>query len=102
MSLAYGDHIWLVRYFMFIRFLDTLPAFPTILIGCALFLAPFSPEPHLVEKFNMVREGVVLAPIDIFDVLLHGSAGVLAISMIVRQIQLKYQNRTESDTSSED
>lgn len=39
----------------------------TLLIG----LAPFSPEPHLVEKLRMLVQGTLRRPIDIFDLLFH-------------------------------
>lgn len=45
-----------------------------ILIGAAVLMAmlPIQPEPHLVEKLRMFREGSLTEWIDIFDVLWHG------------------------------
>ncbi|MDX8406851.1 MAG: hypothetical protein R8L58_00540 [Mariprofundaceae bacterium] len=45
----------------------------TMLVVAALLLglAPFSPEPHLVEKARMLMHGELVRPIDIFDVLWH-------------------------------
>ncbi|MDT8375774.1 MAG: hypothetical protein RQ867_03435 [Mariprofundaceae bacterium] len=51
--------------------LDKLP-YP-ILIIWAIFmaLAPFAPEPHLLEKFRMLADGLLTKPIDIFDLFWH-------------------------------
>ncbi len=53
------------------RFLDQLPY--TLLIPAALLLglAPFIPQPHLVEKFQMLLSGQLTRPIDQFDLLWH-------------------------------
>ena len=34
-------------------------------------LAPFQPEPHLVQKFNWLISGVPFKAIDVFDVVWH-------------------------------
>lgn len=39
----------------------------TLLLG----LAPFSPEPHLVEKTRLLLRGDLIRPLDIFDLLFH-------------------------------
>lgn len=41
--------------------------FAALLLG----LAPFYPEPHLVEKARMLANGEHLRPIDIFDIFWH-------------------------------
>ena len=40
-------------------------------IAILLALAPFRPEPHLVEKLRMLFQGTLRRPIDIFDLVLH-------------------------------
>jgi hypothetical protein len=59
------------------QFLDRFP-YP-MLIAWALFMlgAPFSPEPHLVEKMRMLSQGVLVKPLDIFDVFWHLLPAVL-------------------------
>lgn len=47
----------------------TLP----FLASATLGLAPFSPEPHLVEKLRWLATGQPFAPIDVFDLLMHGA-----------------------------
>lgn len=44
-----------------------------LLIPLALLLglAPFVPQPHLVEKLGMLMAGTLHRPIDIFDLLWH-------------------------------
>ncbi|GAA6134079.1 hypothetical protein NBRC116188_08680 [Oceaniserpentilla sp. 4NH20-0058] len=47
---------------------------PYSLLGIlAIFmaLAPFQPEPHLVQKFQWLIQGLSFKPIDVFDVLWH-------------------------------
>jgi hypothetical protein len=36
-----------------------------------LGLAPFYPQPHLVEKLRMLLDGILKRPIDIFDLCWH-------------------------------
>jgi len=47
----------------------------SVLIGAAVLLglAPFIPEPHLVEKIKMLLGGELKRPLDIFDLLLHSA-----------------------------
>ena len=40
-------------------------------------MAPFFPEPHLVEKFNMFKNGTLTKPLDIFDVFWHFLPAIL-------------------------
>jgi hypothetical protein len=40
-------------------------------VAVLLGLAPFVPEPHLVEKLRMLSQGALTRPIDIFDLLFH-------------------------------
>lgn len=51
--------------------LDRLPF--ALLLVAALFLglAPFVPEPHVVEKFRMLASGDLRRPLDIFDLCFH-------------------------------
>jgi len=56
-----------------LEFLDNISYVPLIFITLALGLAPFFPEPHLVEKLRMLFNGNLSKPIDIFDLLMHSS-----------------------------
>jgi len=66
------------------RWLDKIPLAPLILGAALLGLAPFYPEPHLLEKIRWLINGQLTKPLDIFDLLLHGSLPVLLILKLVR------------------
>ena len=53
-------------------FLDSLPWMVLLPVALLMGLAPFRPEPHLVEKLRMLAAGTLRRPIDVFDLLLHG------------------------------
>lgn len=53
------------------QFLDKVPLSTLIIISLTLGLAPFTP-PHIWEKLNMLAEGTLTRPIDIFDLFFHG------------------------------
>lgn len=40
-------------------------------------LAPFYPQPHIVQKILMLSSGQLNRPIDIFDLLMHGAPFLL-------------------------
>ena len=61
------------------NWLDKIPFTTLILISLILGLAPFTPEPHLWEKLKMLANGNLSRPIDIFDLVLHGSAPALLV-----------------------
>lgn len=66
------------------KWLDKIP-FPTlIIIAVLLGLAPFVPQPHLLEKLQMLFAGTLSKPIDIFDLFLHGTPLVLLAIKTVR------------------
>jgi len=54
------------------------------MVALLLGLAPFSPEPHLVEKLRMLAQGQLSRAIDIFDLLLHGTPLLLLAVKLVR------------------
>ena len=59
------------------KWLDRIPFFTLIIISLTLGLAPFTPEPHVWEKLKMLFDGTLGKPIDIFDLLMHGTPWVL-------------------------
>jgi len=64
--------------------LDRLPLAPLVVAALLLGLAPFYPEPHLLEKIKMLGAGTLSRPIDIFDLLMHGAPAVLLVLKLVR------------------
>lgn len=61
------------------KWLDNVPMTLLLPIAVLLALAPFSPEPHLLEKLKMLAAGELSKPIDIFDLFLHGTPLVLVV-----------------------
>lgn len=51
--------------------IDQMPWLLALLLCATLGLAPFVPEPHIVEKLRMLAKGTLSRPIDIFDLALH-------------------------------
>lgn len=66
------------------RFLDSIPL--PLLAVAAIFmaLAPFVPQPHLLEKLKMLAAGKLVRPLDIFDLLIHLVPLLLLVAKIVR------------------
>ena len=63
--------------------IDDLPLMPLMLAALTLGLAPFFPEPHLLEKMRMLFAGTLVRPVDIFDLVLHGAPWlVLGIKLV--------------------
>ncbi|MFC1549561.1 RND transporter [Nitrospirota bacterium] len=51
-----------------------------LVIAClTLGLAPFMPEPHIVEKLRMLFKGTLSRPVDWFDLVMHGTPWVLLV-----------------------
>lgn len=59
------------------KWLDKIPLGTLVIAALLLGLAPFTPEPHLWEKLKMLADGTLVKPIDIFDLLMHGTPVVL-------------------------
>jgi hypothetical protein len=55
-------------------------------LALLLGLAPFYPQPHLLEKLGMLLSGTLLRPIDIFDLVWHAWPGALLLYRIGRDI----------------
>ena len=65
-----------------LSFIDNTPLTMFVLFALTLGLAPFMPEPHLVEKTRMLFQGQLVRPIDIFDFLFHFAPwGLLAFKL---------------------
>ncbi|HEB70638.1 MAG TPA: RND transporter [Desulfobulbus sp.] len=71
------------------QWLDKIPWI--ILVPAAVFLglAPFVPEPHLVEKIRMLTHGTLVRPIDIFDLFYHGFPILLIGAKLMRRFLAK-------------
>ena len=69
------------------NWLDNIPLGILVLVSLTLGLAPFMPEPHLWEKLKMLAAGELTRPIDIFDLLLHGTPWLLLLAKLARMAQ---------------
>ena len=67
------------------HWLDRLPTYILVVAALTLGLAPFVPEPHVWEKLKMLAAGTLSRPIDIFDLLLHGTPWVLLGLKLARE-----------------
>ncbi|MDD5285203.1 MAG: hypothetical protein PHD54_05045 [Desulfuromonadaceae bacterium] len=56
-------------------------------LALLLGLAPFLPQPHIVEKFRMLAAGTLKKPIDIFDLVWHTCPFLLLAYRIFRDIR---------------
>ncbi|MGB5474025.1 MAG: RND transporter [Gammaproteobacteria bacterium] len=61
------------------QWLDRIPFALLLPLAVVLALAPFTPEPHLLEKLRMLFSGTLTRPVDIFDLILHGTPLLLVI-----------------------
>lgn len=64
--------------------LDSLPLPLLIVLALFLGLAPFVPEPHLVEKIRLLAAGNLRRPLDIFDLCFHLLPLVLLVLKLIR------------------
>ncbi len=60
-----------------LKIIDKIPLLPLAVAAIFMALAPFSPEPHLVEKSRMLLNGELSKGIDIFDFFWHSFLLVL-------------------------
>ena len=65
------------------KFIRHIPYLPLVLAAIVIGLAPFRPEPHLLEKLRMLVSGALTRPIDIFDLFFHAAPVLLLITKFV-------------------
>ena len=67
-----------------LAWIDRLPLILLVAAALTLGLAPFVPEPHVWEKLKLLAAGDLTRPIDIFDLLLHGTPWILLLIRLGR------------------
>ena len=72
-----------------LKFLESVPLPFFIVLSLFLGLAPFFPEPHLVEKIRMLYHGELSRAIDIFDLVLHATPWVLLILKLFSMLRVR-------------
>lgn len=66
------------------KWLDKIPLDILIVATVLLGSAPFVPEPHLWEKLKMLAAGTLQRPLDIFDLVMHGTPLLLLLAKLTR------------------
>ena len=69
-----------------LTWLDQIPISWLVLAALTLGLAPFVPEPHLLEKLRMLVAGTLTRPLDIFDLLLHAAPWLVLALAVLRRL----------------
>jgi hypothetical protein len=69
--------------------IQRLPLSLLIVLCLSLGLAPFTPEPHLLEKLKMLAAGELGKLIDVFDLMLHGTPWILLIIKLLLPLTAK-------------
>jgi len=75
------------------NWLDQIPLWALIVGAVLLGLAPFTPEPHLWQKLQMLADGTLSRPIDIFDLVMHASLPALLAVRLVRMALPRRKDR---------
>lgn len=73
----------------FLRLLDAMPLGPAWVVALTLGLAPFTPEPHVLEKLRMLAAGELTRPLDWFDLALHGLPWLVLLAKLWRAAWLR-------------
>jgi hypothetical protein len=69
-----------------LEYIDRIPLLMLAIAATVVALAPFAPEPHLLEKTRMLINGKLVRPIDIFDLFWHS---FLLVLLLIRLMRLK-------------
>ena len=64
--------------------LDKIPYKVIIPVAVLMFLAPFRPTPHALEKLNMLVHGTLSEPVDIFDLFFHLIPALILLLKVIR------------------
>ena len=63
---------------------------PLLIVLClTLGLAPFKPEPHVWQKLSMLVSGELTRPLDMFDLVLHGTPWILLIARLALMLKAR-------------
>lgn len=68
------------------RFLDKIPYPVLVAVAVWMLVAPIRPMPHVVEKLQMLKNGMLNRPVDIFDLIWHLTPTILLVLKGIRTI----------------
>ena len=69
-----------------LKYIDRIPLLPLAIAATVMALAPFAPEPHLLEKSRLLIHGELVKPVDIFDLFWHS---FLLLLLVIRLMRFK-------------
>ena len=72
-----------------LKWIDRIPLLWALLGTVWLALAPFVPEPHLLEKLRLLGNGTLARPLDIFDLVMHATPVVLLPVLLWRRFKAR-------------
>ena len=72
--------------------LDKIPYTVIVILAVWMGLAPFRPMPHALEKINMLINGTLTRPIDIFDLFFHLAPTLILILKLFRSFTKRHIN----------
>ena len=78
------------------KLLDKISYSIVIPLAVLMFLAPFRPQPHAVEKIGMLIDGTLSRPVDIFDLFFHLTPALILLLKIIRS-SIKPQSQKSSN-----
>jgi hypothetical protein len=81
-----------------VKWIDEIPLGFLVLASLFFGLMPFTPEPHVWEKIKLLMAGNLVKPIDIFDLLMHGTPWVLLVVKLWRETRLRQEGKPPSQS----
>jgi len=69
--------------------LDKISYRVIIPLAILIFLAPFRPLPHALERLNLIITGTLNKPVDIFDLFFHLTPTFILLLKGIRSFSLK-------------
>ena len=78
------------------KLIDSIPFPVLIVLALLLGTAPMGAQPHLLEKIDMLMAGVLVKPLDIFDLFLHSAPIVLLVIKLIHFFNNKRIKDTEN------
>ena len=66
--------------------IDKLSYAVIIPLAVLMLLAPFRPMPHVLEKLNMLMNGTLSRPVDIFDLFFHLIPALIVLLKLYRSL----------------
>jgi hypothetical protein len=73
------------------NYIKQVPWVVVILLCTTLGLAPYTPQPHVIEKLILLTNGQLSNPVDIFDFLMHLSPFILLTLKIILNLKKSAQ-----------